>query len=312
MRRPMLAFQGSKADLARPGFIFEPKLDGTRALCYKDGTHLRFVNRRDHEMTPRYPEFDFSSLIEAESCVLDGEVVVFDGQGNPSFRLLQKREHAASGMYRLRSSQHPATYVVFDVLEIDGKDVTGLPLSERKKLLDATVKENGNLRKIVHTPDGQRLWDLIYQKGIEGVMAKSIDGVYEEGIRSRNWLKIKTVITIDCVIVGYTHERRAISSLALGIYVGRDLRFIGRVGTGFTEDFLMKLRDTLDGIRIPDPPVVNPPEGEMEWVRPDIVCEVEYLEFTSNYHLRAPSFRRIRDDKRPEECTLDVALRQGE
>jgi bifunctional non-homologous end joining protein LigD len=312
LRRPMLAFQGSKSDLARPGFIFEPKLDGTRALCYKDGAHLRFVNRRDHEMTPRYPEFDFAGLIDARSCVLDGEVVVFDGQGNPSFLLLQKREHAAPGMYHLRSSQHPATYVVFDMLEIDGRDLTGLPLSERKRLLDATVREDAHLRKIVYTPDGQRLWDLIYQKGIEGVMAKSVDGTYEEGRRSLSWLKIKTIVTIDCVIVGYTHERRAISSLALGIYVGKDLRFIGRVGTGFTDDFLVKLRERLDGIGVPDPSVVNPPEGETEWVRPEIVCEVEYLELTSNYHLRAPSFRRLREDKLPEECTLDVALRQVE
>jgi DNA ligase D-like protein (predicted ligase) len=309
LRRPMLAFQGSKADLARPGYIFEPKLDGTRALCYKDGQQLRFINRRDHEMTPRYPEFVFENLIIPRSCILDGEVVVFDGQGNPSFRLLQKREHAAPGMYRLRSSQHPATYVVFDVLEIDGRDITSLPLSERKGLLDGIVKENANLRKIVFTPNGQKLWDLINQKGIEGVMAKRIDSFYEEGKRSPSWLKIKTVITIDCVIVGYTHERRVISSLGLGIFVGKDLRFIGRVGTGFTEDFLMKLRDKLQVIRVPDPTVINPPEGEMEWVRPEIVCEVEYLEFTSNYHLRAPSFKRIREDKVPEECTLDVALR---
>lgn len=312
MRRPMLAFQGSRSDLTRPGFIFEPKLDGTRALCYKNGTELHFINRRDHEMTPRYPEFDFISLIDARSCVLDGEVVVFDGQGNPSFRLLQKREHAAPGMYRMRSAQHPATYIVFDVLEIDGRDITGLPLSERKGLLDAKVGEGTNLRRIVYTTDGKRLWDLIYEKGIEGVMAKGIDSVYEEGKRSPNWLKIKTVVTIDCVIAGYTHERRAISSLALGLYVGKDLRFIGRVGTGFTEDFLTQLRATLETMRITDPPVVNPPEGETEWVRPEMVCEVEYLEFTPSFHLRAPSFRRLREDKSPMECTLDVALRQGE
>ncbi len=312
MRRPMLAFQGSKSDLTRKGFIFEPKLDGTRALCYKDGQQLRFINRRDHEMTPRYPEFDFAGLIGARTCVLDGEVVVFDGQGNPSFRLLQKREQAAPGIYALRSGQHPANYIVFDILEIDGRDVTGQPLTERKRLLEATVQENANLRRIVYTADGQKLWDLIYPKGIEGVMAKRIDGTYEEGKRSPSWLKIKTVITIDCVIVGFTHEHRAISSLALGVYVGKDLRFVGRVGTGFTEEFLEKLREALDKIRVPGPSVVNPPEGETEWVQPELVCEVEYLELTSNYHLRAPVFRRLRDDKLPQECTLDVALRQSE
>lgn len=114
------------------------------------------------------------------------------------------------------------------------------------------------------------------------------------------------------MIVGFTHERRAISSLALGVYVGKDLRFIGRVGTGFTEEFLANLRKTLDGIRVSEPSVVDPPESEEEWVRPEIVCEVEYLEFTPNYHPRAPVFRRSRKDKRPEECTLDVALRNVE
>jgi bifunctional non-homologous end joining protein LigD len=97
--------------------------------------------------------------------------------------------------------------------------------------------------------------------------------------------------------------------LALALYIGKDLRFIGRVGTGFTEDFLMQLHSALESIRVLDPPVVNPPEGETEWVRPEIVCEVEYLEFTPSYHLRAPSFRRLRDDKLAKECTLDVALR---
>ncbi len=308
----MLAFQGSKADLVRKGYIFEPKLDGTRALCYKDGADLKFVNRRYHEMTARYPDFKFASLIGASSCVLDGEVVVFDGQGNPSFRLLQKREQAAPGMYALRSGQHPATYIVFDILEIDGKDITSLPLSERKKILEATVKEGEHLRRIIYTQEGQRLWDLIYPKGIEGVMAKRIDGIYEEGKRSTSWLKIKTVVTIDCVIVGFTHEHRAISSLALAVYVGKELKFVGRVGTGFTEEFLEKLRKTLDKIKVQDPPVADPPEDETDWVKPEMVCEVEYLEFTSNYHLRAPVFRRLREDKLPEECTLDAALRQGE
>ena len=308
----MLAFQGSKGDLAREGYIFEPKLDGTRALCYKEGAHLRFINRRDHEMTARYPDFKFADQISARSCVLDGEVVVFDGQGNPSFRLLQKRELAAPGMYALRSGQHPATYIVFDILEIDGRDITGLPLSERKKILEATVRESEHLRRIIYTQKGQRLWDLIYPKGIEGVMAKRIDGAYEEGKRSTSWLKIKTVMTIDCVIVGFTHERRAISSLALAVYVGKELQFVGRVGTGFTEEFLEKLRETLERIKVPKPVVVNPPDDETDWVKPEMVCEVEYLEFTSNYHLRAPVFRRLRDDKTPEECTLDAALKQGE
>ncbi len=304
MYRAMLASAGKEEDLDREGYVYEPKLDGTRALCYKDGG-MRFINRRDRDITERYPELDISSSIRARDCVLDGEIVVFDGAGNPSFRLLQKREQASPSVYHLRSGQHPATYVVFDILKLDGRDLTSLPLSERRIVLESVVTEGPSLRKIVQTLEGRKLWKLILDREVEGVMAKRMDGRYEQGVRSQHWLKIKTTLTVDCVVVGYSHEKRAISSLALALYEKDALVFVGRVGTGFTEDQMEHMVRILEPLRIDVPPVVNVPEHDLSWVRPEMVCKVEFLELTINGHLRAPSFRGLRYDKPPKDCGMD-------
>ncbi|MDD1771248.1 MAG: non-homologous end-joining DNA ligase [Methanomassiliicoccales archaeon] len=301
----MLARLGSTDDLKRTDCIFEPKLDGTRALLYKKGK-VKLLNRRFRDITSRYPELEFSKAIKAGSCVLDGELVVFDEKGNPSFRLLQGREQAAPRDYKPRSLLHPATYVVFDVLEVDGKELMGLPLLERKARLDEMVTDTPTIRKIFYTRDGLKLWDLVYKRGTEGVMAKLVDSTYDEGKRSPSWLKIKTNVTVDCVIVGYTHEIREISSIALGLYRDGRLIFVGKVGTGFDEAFLHELKPRLDAIRSDEPTAEEGPEGGIIWVRPEMVCEVEFLEFTGNGHMRAPSFRGIREDKDPKECTFDL------
>ncbi len=300
----MLARLGRQEDLKRQGFIYEPKLDGTRALCYKD-SKLTFVNRRDRDITDRYPEFDFIQDIKANRCVLDGEIVVFDSKGNPDFHLLQKREQSSPTMRKSLSARYPATYVVFDVLMRDGMDLTGNPLIERRRQLQQMITESKALRTIASSTDGAKLWDLAKKRGIEGVMAKRLDSVYEEGRRSASWLKLKTTNTIDCLIVGYTSELRPLSALALGLIDANSIIFVGKVGTGFTDAFMGSLKARLDEIRIERPLVINPPEQPMFWTRPLLVCEVEYLEVTPQLHLRAPSFKRLREDKMPEDCTLD-------
>jgi DNA ligase D-like protein (predicted ligase) len=304
MYRAMLASPGKEEDLDRDGYVYEPKLDGTRAFCYKEGG-IRFINRRDRDITERYPELDVSSSIQARDCVLDGEIVVFDDAGNPSFRLLQKREQTSPSVYHLRSRQHPSTYVVFDILMLDGQDLTSLPLSERRIILENVVTEGPSLRKIVQTMEGRKLWKLIMDRGVEGVMAKRMDGRYEQGVRSQHWLKIKTTLTVDCVVVGYSHEKRAISSLALALYENDVLVYVGRVGTGFTEDQIEHMVRILEPLSIDVPPVVNVPEHDLSWVKPEMVCKVEFLEMTINGHLRAPSFRGLRYDKPPKDCGMD-------
>jgi DNA ligase D-like protein (predicted ligase) len=300
MHQPMLAQPGRPEDLSRRGWLYEPKLDGTRAFCIKD-SRLTFINRRGRDITDRYPEFDFIQDIKAKRCVLDGEIVVFDAKGNPDFHLLQ----SGPSMRRSLSHRHPATYVVFDVLMKDGMDLTANTLLERRRQLQSIITESRSLRAIVSSTDGMKLWEMAKNRGIEGVMAKRIDSPYEEGRRSASWLKVKTTSTLDCIIVGYTSELRPLSALALGLMEASSIIFVGKVGTGFTDTFMESLKSRLDAIKVDAPTVVNPPEQPVTWTEPQLVCEVEYLEVTPQLHLRAPSFKRMRDDKLPDDCTLD-------
>jgi len=284
----MLAATGTREILRSKSYFFEPKLDGYRALCQKKGGTLRFISRNYRDITLDFPGLSFGDRIKVD-CTLDGEIVIYDEQGNPSFALMQQRKH----------HRPPPTYVAFDILELEGRDLRRLPLSERKQLLTEVVEEGGNLQLMPSTENGAELWNVVTTRGLEGVMAKKKESVYVTG-RSRAWLKIKLEKTVDSVIVGYATKTREIASLALGLYDGATLTYIGQVGTGFSESLLEKLSKDL--VRASNdvalPTNVRP-------VVPDKVCEVKYLEYTKDGRLRAPVFLRIRDDKSPSECTID-------
>jgi bifunctional non-homologous end joining protein LigD len=287
----MLAATGTREILQSKAYIFEPKLDGYRALCQKRGGVIHFLSRNNRDITLEFPELSFGDLIKAD-CTLDGEIVIYDEKGNPSFALMQQRKHVRA----------PPTYVAFDILELNGRDLRRLPLSERKKLLSGIIKEGKNLQTMPSTENGEELWNVITARGLEGVMAKKKGSVYVTG-RSRAWLKIKLEKTADCVIVGYATKTREIASLALGLYDGATLTYIGQVGTGFSESLLDKLSKEL--VRASNdvalPANVHP-------VVPDKVCEVKYLDYTRDGRLRAPVFLRIRDDKSTRECTIDQVI----
>ena len=284
----MLAATGTKAILASTEYIFEPKLDGYRALCEKKAGTLRFTSRNNRDITREFPEFAFGDLIKAD-CVLDGEIVIYDEKGNPSFSLLQRRKH----------HDQPATYVAFDILELKGRNLKTLPLSTRKRTLAGIIEEGRNLQTMPGTADGERLWDVVTVRHLEGVMAKRKDSLYVTG-RSHAWLKIKDEKTVDCVIVGYVTKTRTIASLALGLYDAGSLTYVGQVGTGFSESLLGELAKQLVRARsdVALPKNVQP-------VVPDKVCEVRYMQYTKDNRLRAPVFVRMRDDKPADECTME-------
>lgn len=299
----MLARTGTRADLERANFLFEPKIDGIRALCVKrEG--VRFFNRSGRDVSNRYPELDFGEALRAETCVLDGEIVLYNAQGHPDFSGLMKR-HLGTGM--LRTRDRALRYAVFDILEKDGTDLTGLPLEERKAMLREVAGDHPNLELMVYTGDGPKLWAFIQRRGLEGVIAKKASSTYRPGRRSRDWRKVKSFDTLDAVIVGYTSELRAVSALALAAHDGTELRFIGKVGTGFNREDVETLRDLLASERVDVPPVAAPPEyRDVTWVAPKYVCEVRYLEFGSQGMLRNPSFLRLRPDKSPDACQLEI------
>jgi bifunctional non-homologous end joining protein LigD len=282
----MKAYPSGEQTAGEKGYFFEPKLDGYRALCYKN-SGLKFITANGRDITAEYPELDFLVGIKAKECVLDGEIVVFDKKGNPDFGMMQ-------------SHSKGATYVVFDILSLNRENITSLPLFKRKKILERTVKETGGLQKIAYTGNGEKLLGIAKKRKLEGIIAKRKDSIYEQK-RSRLWLKIKLHKTMDCVIMGYTTEKRNISALLIGAYKNRKLIALGKVGTGFSESALEGLETKFKKIK---GKALFESKEKITWLKPRLVCEVRYHEFTGDA-LRAPVFLRLRTDKNPEDCILE-------
>ncbi len=309
--KPMLAETGEPFD--DEDWIFEIKFDGTRAIAFVDRNSVKLQNRRLLDITHRYPELTLNKDVKGR-VILDGEIVVLHN-GKPDFERLQEREHAeGEAKIHLLSKEYPAVYIVFDVLEIDGKDVTNETLMERKRLLERTVKESERLLISEYVEArGKKFFREVQKLGLEGVMAKRKDSKYEIGKRSKNWLKIKNLKTIDCVVCGLTKGKGSRSeyfgSLVLGCYRKGKLVYVGRVGTGFDRRKMEMFMRVFERLRTRECPFPSKPSFESGielayWVRPEIVVEVEFLELTKDMKLRAPSLRRIRNDKEPGECVI--------
>lgn len=313
----MLAKLGDKA-LERKSFIYEPKLDGTRVLIYKDGTNIELINRRGRNIAYRYPELlDIGQSIKAKSCVLDSELVVLNQKGNPDFNLLQQREQLDNKLLiQLRSRKWPATLFVFDVLELEGKSLIDKSLRERKRILQKLIDKSPFIVLCPWTTNGKALWQQVQQQGLEGVIAKEINSRYEQGKRSEAWLKIKNLNTIDAVVVGFTKGEATRAStfgaLVLATYDPTKQQFIyvGRVGTGFNQTMLKQLTERMKKLKTKKS--VLPEEEQkkvrkaINWTKPEVVVEVKYLKLTKGRELRAPSFLRLRFDKKPKECVLET------
>ena len=318
MIKPMLAF--SSEPFNSKEWIYEIKFDGTRTIAYVDcdKKNVKFLNRRLNYFEFRYPELhNIWKNCDCDKVILDGEICVFE-KGKPNFYKLAEREHVDQKVrIEILSKEMPATFIVFDILHLDGKDLIDLPLIERKEILKEKVSEGNNLLLSVFVKEkGKKLFEEVKKRGLEGIMAKKIDSIYEIGKRSKNWLKIKSLKTIDAIIVGYstgTGKREEIGSLILGIYYDNKIHYLGKVGTGFSEEELKKILEKLEKIKVGKCYLENFDERELDlpekrkaiWVKPKYVCEVKFLELTEDKRLRAPVFVRMREDKLPEECELD-------
>ena len=284
-------------------WVFEVKWDGYRALGYVRAGDAKLVTRNGNDLTGRFPEVAkaLAKAVRSPECVIDGEVCALDEQGRPSFSAMQQSKPGT-----------PIVYEVFDVLEIDGVPVVDLALDERRarleQLLDA---RNSAVRISPFFTDGAALLVAATEQALEGVMAKKLSSRYGEGKRTRTWLKIKTHGRQEFVICGWTKGlgRRAGSfgALVLGVNRGGGLHWVGNCGTGFTERAIDELLAKLEPLRtdtVPFPEVPKMPKvrkGDVVWVEPRLVCEVEFAEWTHDEHLRAPTFRGLREDKAPRE-----------
>jgi DNA ligase D-like protein (predicted ligase) len=275
-----------------PGWIFERKLDGIRCLAFKADRGVRLRSRNDLSLNGRFPEI--VAALEADpvtDVVLDGEIVAFDG-ARTSFARLQQR-----GMRPAR-----AFFYVFDILRVDGEDVTDEPLRARKALLRRTVAFRDPIRMTVHrNRDGEAFFAEACRKGWEGLIAKRADAPYTHG-RSRDWLKFKCSAAQELVIGGYTAPRGSrtdLGALLLGYYDdGGDLRYAGKVGTGFTRTTLRDLAGRLAPLRRERSPFVDEVRDRgATWVEPRLVAQIGFSEWTRDGRLRHPRFLGLRDDK---------------
>ncbi|HEY6766884.1 MAG TPA: non-homologous end-joining DNA ligase [Candidatus Sulfotelmatobacter sp.] len=315
---PMLATPIDEA-FDGPEWFFEIKWDGYRAVAFLEDGNVRLVSRNQNDLTSRYPELQgLPQFIKAKTAILDGEVVALDAEGRASFSLMQQRTGFRPGGRRtVAKAEVPVLYYVFDLLYLDGYDLRRLPLEERKEKLASLIKAGDSVRFSDHFEEqGKALFEIAKQKGLEGILAKRRDSTYHEQ-RSREWLKIKIRHRIECVIGGYTEpegSRAHFGSIVLGLYdKKKNLIHAGQAGSGFDQKSLAAMWKRLEKLKTKENPFTGKVEAlrKVYWVKPKLVAEIEYAEWTegattgSGSKLRAPVFLGLRDDKDPSECTLD-------
>ena len=306
--KPMLALAAKEA-FTNKDWIFEIKWDGFRAIAYvEEPFSLR--SRNGKELKANFPELQQLTGL-AKNIVVDGEIVVMQ-EGTPDFQTLLKRGQAVSeGEIKRQAQRVPAIYIVFDILERDGKPLNKVPLMERKAILKDSLKEGTNVLLCDYIEEkGEAYFGLVLEKGLEGVVAKRKDSCYEEGLRTGSWLKIKKLKTCDCIIFGYTRgenvRAETFGALVLGLYdETKKPVYVGKVGTGFTEDMLRILMDKFEKITTDEAPFGDESGDTVTWLKPRVVCEVAYQVVTKDGRLRMARFKRLRDDKPPEQCTID-------
>ena len=314
--KPMLARLG-QVPANEQDWSFEVKWDGIRAIAYVQPGRLHLESRNLNDITAGYPEL--RGLVEdlgMGEAVLDGEIVAFDEHGRPSFERLQSRMHVASpSAVKRLSASTPVVYAIFDLLYLDGELLMSLPYRERRARLDE-LDLHGPAWRVpeAHRADGRRLLQATEAQGLEGIVAKRLDSRYEPGARNGAWLKIKHTRRQELVIGGWLpgEGRRTdrIGALLAGVHTpAGDLRFAGRVGTGFTDRTLDELGARLAPLRQDECPFKPKPKlpRNAVFVKPELVAEIELREWTRDGIMRAPSFKGLREDKPPEEVVREDA-----
>ncbi len=311
---PMLATLVDKP-FDKAGWSYEIKWDGYRALGYLKKGKVELRSRNNKSFEKYYPVYD-ALKAWAIDAVVDGELVVLNEKGESNFNKLQNWRSEADGSL---------IYYVFDLLWLDGRDLTGLPLSERRALLQSVVPAEGTIRySESFETSGTEFFAKAQQLGLEGIMAKKTDSFYTPGIRTKEWLKIKTSSRQEVVIGGYTRNEgtaKLFSSLLVGVFEKGQLQYTGKIGTGFTEEMQKEMMkqfkplvqkaspfDTEPDINKPSRFRPDPLEAKATWLKPVLVCEVSFREMTEDGVMRHPSFEGMREDKSAKQVVRETAL----
>ena len=300
-------------------WIYELKFDGIRLIAVRSGKKVSLLSRNKNELTGRFPEIvEAVKSLPARECVIDGEVVALDEEGRSSFQLLQARE--------MEGRKSPVYFYAFDLLQLDGKSLIGLPLEARKNVLEKLCADAGDPIRYsgVIGGDAKALLDEVKHRGLEGIVGKQRTSVYEPGRRSGAWIKLKCANKQEFVIGGYTPpqgSRKHFGAILVGYYENKRLVFAGKVGTGFTTEWLLVLHKKFRAEERSDCPFVDLPSKQngqwvqgitpsmmrkMHWVKPVFVCEIKFAEWTRDGKLRAPVFLGLREDKKASDVVRDA------
>ena len=314
---PMFAVTGAPPRYHREEWAVEMKWDGVRALAFMENGRLRLMSRTGKEITATYPELaGLPHAVGRKQVLLDGEIVAFT-DGRPDFEALQPRMHVTSAAQAARLAQStPVTYLVFDIVQLDGRPLTALPYVQRRDIL-APLIPNGGWWHSPPTFPGEDLDAVLaasLANGLEGVVAKRLDSRYEPGARSSDWVKVKNRPRQEVVVAGYKpgkgNRTGLIGSLLVGVYESGRLLYCGHVGTGFTDATLRMLTGKLAPLRRRDSPFDGPVPPEYArpavWVEPRLVAEVTFERWTRAGRMRAPAYQGLRDDKDPADVVRET------
>jgi len=304
---------------ATGGWIYELKFDGIRLIAIKSHEKVSLLSRNQNDLSARFPEIvDAIQNLPVDECVLDGEVVALDEEGRSSFQLLQALE--------MEGRKSPVYFYAFDLLQLDGKDLVSLPLEARKNVLEklcATVGDPRIRYSGAIGGDASQLLKEVQRRGLEGIIGKLRNSIYEPGRRSGAWIKLKCVTEQEFVIGGYTPPqgaRKHFGAVLVGYYKDRDLVFAGKVGTGFTTKSLATFHKKFRAEQRADCPFVDLPSKQngqwvlgitpsmmkkIHWINPKFVAEIKFAEWTRDGKLRAPVFIALREDKKPREVVRE-------
>ena len=306
LKKPMLATLASSHE-DNPDWMYEPKYDGYRAVAKINEGKVEVVSRNGNPFNKQYQPLVPELEKFEDDLILDGEIVIEDQKGISNFQLLQNYTTTKKGVLR---------YYVFDILYLNGYPVTQLPFTQRRELLEA-VFAKVKLTNIQPSPivreEGKELMERLTKLGYEGIIAKACDSSYFPGLRSDSWLKLKNHQSLEAIICGYTapqNSRKFFGSLILGIHDKGKLVYIGNCGTGFTEATLEELHEKFEKLKIAKSPFDSQPKmigqkGKPTWIKPELVCNVEFANWTKDKHLRVPVFKGLREDKKESEVMKD-------
>jgi DNA ligase D-like protein (predicted ligase) len=310
---PPMAAQTTSELPEGPEWVYEVKFDGYRALVMKAGDRIQIRSRNNKDLTTTYPTIPQAARrLPAQSLTLDGEIVALDASGRPSFQALQ---------HRAAHPHHVIVYYAFDLLHLEGEDLTALPLATRRARLEALVKGPIILRSELLDGRVSDIITAVRSLGLEGVIAKRKDSVYVPGERTSAWRKLKLDRQQEFVIGGYRPGPHGVDALLVGYYEARGLRFAGKVRAGFTPHLRRQVFAELQRLHIDECPFVDLPSSktshwgggvtaeqmaDMQWVTPKLVAQVRFVEWTAEGHLRHAAFLGLRVDKRAKDVRREV------